>query len=104
MFSKVNFHLKIGSRFYKLRGVNNCVKCRATQFVYKVCCHKVLMFCSWRNATWQKVITVFISKLLKSQYHELHPLCNVYMPVYVPSPSWLRIIQLTRDSFGNTWF
>lgn len=54
MFGKVIFHLKIESRFYKLRGVNDCVKCRAMQFVYKVCCHEVLMFCLWRNAIWQK--------------------------------------------------
>lgn len=70
MFSKVIFHLKIGSRFYKLRRVNNCVKCRAMQFVCKVCCHKVLMFCLWRSASGQKLNGLFIRELLKSRYHE----------------------------------
>lgn len=54
MFSKVIFHLKIGSRLYKPRRVSNCVMCGAMQFVCKMCCHKVLMFCLWGNAVWAK--------------------------------------------------
>lgn len=29
----------------------------------------------------------FISRLLTSQYHELYPSCNMYIPVYVLFPS-----------------